>query len=59
MIVIDPAPFPKKERRQIEQVLRAALRADPVETNFVGWTPMGNIELQRKRDRIALTEILR
>ncbi|QFT64124.1 ribonuclease E/G [Roseivivax sp. THAF30] len=59
VIVIDPAPFPKKERRQIEQVLRAALRADPVETNFVGWTPMGNIELQRKRDRIALTEILR
>ncbi|MHA6325154.1 ribonuclease E/G [Roseivivax sp. CAU 1753] len=57
VIVIDPAPFPKKERRQIESVLRAALKSDSVETNFVGWTPMGNIELQRKRDRVALSAV--
>ncbi|MFD1343756.1 ribonuclease E/G [Litorisediminicola beolgyonensis] len=58
LITIDPAPVPKKERRQIETVLRAALKADRVETTFVGWTPMGNIELQRKRDRVALSEVL-
>ena len=57
-ITIDPAPCPKKDRKQIEGVLRAALRADTVETVLVGWTPMGNLELQRKRDRIALTEVL-
>ena len=57
VIVIDPAPFPKKERRQVESVLRAALKADSVETTFVGWTPMGNIELSRKRDRVALKEV--
>ncbi len=58
VIVIDPAPFPKKERRQVESVLRAALKSDSVETTFVGWTPMGNIELQRKRDRAALSEVM-
>ncbi|MHA7873853.1 ribonuclease E/G [Roseivivax sp.] len=58
VVVIDPAPFPKKERRQIEQVLRAALKSDAVETTFVGWTPMGNIELQRKRDRVALGDLI-
>ncbi|MGR3376794.1 ribonuclease E/G [Salipiger abyssi] len=57
-ITIDPAPCPKKDRKQIEGVLRAALRADTVETVLVGWTPMGNLELQRKRDRIALTQVL-
>ncbi|MEE3358819.1 MAG: ribonuclease E/G [Pseudomonadota bacterium] len=57
-ITIDPAPFPKKERRQIETVLRAALKADSVDTIFAGWTPMGNIELQRKRDRQPLSEVL-
>ncbi|SFD91419.1 ribonuclease E/G [Roseivivax sediminis] len=59
LVTIDPAPIPKKERRQIEGALRAALKADSVETIFAGWTPMGNIELQRKRDRPALADILR
>ncbi|MHA6345777.1 ribonuclease E/G [Roseivivax sp. CAU 1761] len=59
VVTVDPAPFPKKERRQVETVLKAALKADSVETIFAGWTPMGNIELQRKRDRPALAEVLR
>ncbi|KMK67767.1 ribonuclease E/G [Puniceibacterium sp. IMCC21224] len=58
-ITIDLAPTPKKDRRQIETALRAAIKADQVETTLVGWTPMGNLELQRKRDRIPLSEVLK
>lgn len=58
-IVIDPAPTAKKDRRQIETALRAALKRDSVDTTFVGWTPLGHIELQRKRDRRPLTEVLK
>lgn len=53
-IVMDLAPYPKKDRRQIEQVARAALKADPIETSLVGWTPLGHLELQRKRERAPL-----
>ncbi|ABV92726.1 ribonuclease [Dinoroseobacter shibae DFL 12 = DSM 16493] len=53
-IVVDFAPMPKKDRKQLEQSLRAAFRADPVETSLVGWTPLGHYELQRKRDRASL-----
>ncbi len=58
-ILIDPAPAPKKDRRQMEQVLRAALRQDATETVIAGWTQLGLMELQRKRDRVPLTEVLR
>lgn len=54
-IVIDPAPMPKKDRRQLETIFRAALRSDTVETNFVGWTKLGLIELQRARSRAPLS----
>ncbi len=59
-IVVDFAPpMPKKERRQLEQILRAAFRADGgVETSLVGWTTLGNFELQRKRERLPLSEAL-
>ncbi|MCB1331935.1 MAG: ribonuclease E/G, partial [Maritimibacter sp.] len=53
-IVVDFAPMPKKDRPALEQVLRAALRADPVETALAGWTPLGLCELQRKRERRPL-----
>lgn len=56
-ITLDLAPMNKKDRRQFEAALRAAFRADNVETALVGWTPLGHFELQRKRDRIALNEI--
>jgi Ribonuclease G/E len=58
-VVIDPAPTAKKDRRQIESALRAALKRDSVDTTFVGWTPLGHIELNRKRDRLPLTEVLK
>lgn len=57
-IVIDLAPMPKKDRRVFEQTLRAAFRADSVETALVGWTPLGHFELQRKRERLPLSEAL-
>ncbi len=58
-IVLDLAPMPKKDRRSFETALRAALRADPEETVLVGWTNLGHYELQRKRGRIALSEVLK
>ncbi|MFC4214828.1 ribonuclease E/G [Pseudophaeobacter arcticus] len=57
-IVIDVAPMPKKDRSTFESALRAALRADSEETTMVGWTNLGNFELQRKRARVVLSELL-
>lgn len=57
-IVLDLAPMPKKDRRPFETTLRAAFRADDVETTLVGWTPLGHYELQRKRARASLAEVL-
>ncbi|MCR8827947.1 ribonuclease E/G [Pseudosulfitobacter koreensis] len=53
-IVMDLAPMPKKDRRSFESALRAALRTDTIETALVGWTPLGHMELQRKRARAPL-----
>lgn len=53
-ITIDFAPMPKRDRKQVEQALGKAFRADPVETALVGWTPLGHFELQRKRERLPL-----
>ncbi|MHA6263552.1 ribonuclease E/G [Arenibacterium sp. CAU 1754] len=58
-IAIDLAPMPKKDRRAFETALRAAFRADTEETTLVGWTPLGHFELQRKRGRIPLKEVLK
>lgn len=57
-IAIDFAPMPKRDRRQLEQVLRAAFKADRIETTLAGWTPLGNFELQRKRERRPIAELL-
>jgi Rne/Rng family ribonuclease len=53
-VVVDPAPSPKRDRRQVESALKAALRADPVQTAVLGWTALGHIELQRQRARPPL-----
>ncbi|MFC3614756.1 ribonuclease E/G [Lutimaribacter marinistellae] len=58
-ITIDLAPMPKKDRRAFETTLRAAFRADRDETVLSGWTPLGHYELQRKRARLPLSEVLR
>jgi len=57
-ITLDAAPMPKKDRRSFEMALRAAFRGDPVETVLAGWTPLGHYELQRKRERRPLSELI-
>jgi len=57
-VVVDFAPMPKADRRKVEGALRAGLKADPVETAMVGWTPLGHFELQRKRERLPLAQAL-
>ncbi|MER3352618.1 MAG: ribonuclease E/G, partial [Hoeflea sp. D1-CHI-28] len=57
-ITLDLAPMGKKDRRQFETTLRAAFRQDATETALAGWTPLGHFELQRKRVRVPLSEVL-
>ena len=58
-IVVDFAPMPKRDRAAVEQQLRAAFRGEAAETSLAGWTPLGMFEIQRKRDRLPLAELLR
>ncbi len=58
-ITLDLAPMPKKDRRGFEAALRAAFRSDPEETILAGWTPLGHFELQRKRGRVPMSEVLK
>jgi Ribonuclease G/E len=57
-IVLDLAPMSKKDRRGFEAALRSAFRDDPIETSVIGWTPLGHMELTRRRERIPLQELL-
>jgi Rne/Rng family ribonuclease len=50
-VVIDPAPMSRQNRKTLENAIKYSLRRDTIETNFVGWTSMGLIELQRARIR--------
>lgn len=58
-VTVDFAPVAKRDRATIDQQLRAAFRGEAAETSLAGWTPLGNFELQRKRDRPALDDILK
>jgi len=53
-VVVDCAPMTKAHRKQVDSALRAAFRADPLDTTLVGWTPLGHVELQRKRERLPV-----
>ena len=53
-ITLDLAPLAKRDRPAFESQLRAALRADSIETTLAGFTPLGHYELQRKRERLPL-----
>ncbi len=57
-ITVDFAPLAKKDRRQIEQVVKSAFKNDMVDTTLVGWTPLGHLELLRKRSRQPLETLL-
>lgn len=56
-IAVDFAPMPKSARRGVEDALKKAFRADPIETSLVGWTTLGLFELQRKRERWPLKDL--
>ena len=53
-IVLDLAPMAKKERRRLEDALKKAFRQDGSDITVAGWTPLGHLELTRKRDRPPL-----
>jgi len=57
-VVVDFAPIPKKDRAILDQVMRAAFKTDGAETNLAGWTTLGLYEMQRRRDRLPLAEVL-
>ncbi|OOY12019.1 ribonuclease G [Thioclava marina] len=56
-IAIDFAPMPKRDRQALEQQLQRAIKGEP-EAALAGWTPLGNFEMQRKRDRVPLARLL-
>ena len=57
-IVVDFAPISKKDRAILDQVLRAAFKAEGNESTLAGWSPLGLFELTRRRDRLPLSELL-
>ena len=50
-VTIDFAPLARAERPRVERALARALADDGIETTVAGWTPLGHLELQRKRAR--------
>ena len=54
-VVIDFAPLAKSDRPRIEAALTASLRGDGIDTIIVGWTPLGHLELNRRRRRRPLS----
>jgi ribonuclease G len=57
-VLIDVAPYAKKERHILEQAMKAAFRREGRDIVLAGWTPLGNFELTRKRDRKPLSQVL-
>nr|WP_319249587.1 ribonuclease E/G [uncultured Celeribacter sp.] len=58
-ITLDLAPMAKKDRRQFEQSLKAAFKSEGNDTVLAGWTPLGHFEIQKKRSRVPVAEVLR
>lgn len=57
-IAVDFAPFPKRDRGTLDQVLKAAFKSDGTEATLLGFGPMGLYELTRRRDRLPLARLL-
>lgn len=57
-VVVDFAPVPKKDRAVLDQVLRAAFKADGSEATLMGFGPLGLFELTRRRDRLPLADLV-
>jgi len=58
VVLLDPAPIKKGARQGMDAALKRAFAADPVETQIAGWTPLGNVEMLRRRERRPLRELL-
>ncbi len=56
-VVIDFAPVARRDRHILDQVLKAAFRAEG-EAYLAGWTALGLYEMTRKRDRPPLAVLL-
>lgn len=56
-VVIDFAPMPKRDRAVLEQALTAAFRREGGDAALAGWTPLGNYEMTRRRDRLPLAAL--
>ena len=57
-ITIDFAPMRKNDRKAVESALKKAGADDPIQTTFAGWTPLGQFEMLRKRERRPILELL-
>lgn len=56
-ITLDLAPMPKRDRKQIEDAVKKAFRQAGGDVVVAGWTPLGMLELTRKRDRHPLASV--
>ncbi|MEX3014744.1 ribonuclease E/G [Gymnodinialimonas hymeniacidonis] len=56
-ITLDLAPMPKRDRKQIEDAVKKSFRQDGSDVVVAGWTPLGHLELTRKRDRLPLSQV--
>ena len=55
-IIVELGPLSKNNRNKIETYLRKAITFYNDKIKVVGWSPLGNLELEKPRDRIQLTE---
>jgi Ribonuclease G/E len=53
-VTVDFAPLARGDRPRVERALLAALKVDGIETTLAGWTPLGHLEINRKRARRPL-----
>lgn len=58
LVYMDLAPIRKGARQGVDAALKRAFSLDPIETHIAGWTPLGAIEMTRKRERRPLMGML-
>ena len=57
-VIIDFPSMNQSDRKDVEKCLAQAFNNDYVPTKLAGWTKLGSFELQRKRDRIPVNELV-
>ena len=58
-IIVEFAPLFKSDRIKIEAELQKALKKYKTQCILVGWTKLGNLELQKKRDKKPIAQMLK